>query len=205
MVDSLTPGWRQFGAVWLPLPHLLNVLPVQWDWAYRTGAVSVLLSAGVFAWGLAALAGLIARETGSRLAAIAMPLAILLNPNALYLQATPMTEPLMLGCALVALARVTDWQRHLDSGAAPACGLDACGPGLDALRGLGDCGGPAGTVGPGDAKRGSVAAMAHARDLSGRRRGAVPRPQLGRHRRLVRGGRLLHPRQPGVSPAPARS
>src|SRR6187455_2948655 len=93
VVDSLTPGWRQFGAVWLPLPHLLNVLPVQWDWAYRTGAVAVLLSTGAFAWGLTALAGLIARETGSRVAAIAMPLAILLNPNVLYLQATPMTEP----------------------------------------------------------------------------------------------------------------
>ena len=35
--DSLTPGWQQVGAVWLPLPHLLNALPVQIDWFYRTG------------------------------------------------------------------------------------------------------------------------------------------------------------------------
>ena len=24
VIDSLTPGWRQIGAVWLPLPHLIN-------------------------------------------------------------------------------------------------------------------------------------------------------------------------------------
>jgi hypothetical protein len=37
--DSLTPGWQQIGAVWLPLPHLLNMLPVQVDAMYRTGYV----------------------------------------------------------------------------------------------------------------------------------------------------------------------
>ena len=37
VVDSLTPGWRQLGGVWLPLPHLINLIPVQWDSSYRTG------------------------------------------------------------------------------------------------------------------------------------------------------------------------
>ena len=31
VIDSLTPGWLQIGAVWLPLPHVLNLLPVQVD------------------------------------------------------------------------------------------------------------------------------------------------------------------------------
>ena len=31
ILDSLTPGWQQIGAVWLPLPHVLNMLPVQVD------------------------------------------------------------------------------------------------------------------------------------------------------------------------------
>src|SRR5688572_11085633 len=26
ILDSLTPGWEQIGAVWLPLPHLINML-----------------------------------------------------------------------------------------------------------------------------------------------------------------------------------
>jgi hypothetical protein len=44
VIDSLTPGWAQIGAVWLPLPHLLNLLPVQLDACYRTGASAVALS-----------------------------------------------------------------------------------------------------------------------------------------------------------------
>ena len=41
IIDSITPGWQQIGAVWLPLPHLLNALPVQIDFFYRTGASAV--------------------------------------------------------------------------------------------------------------------------------------------------------------------
>jgi len=112
VVDSLTPGWRQFGGVWLPLPHLLNVVPAQWDWAYRTGAVAVAISVVVLAWGLTALAGFLYRETRSAAVAVAAPLAVLLNPNVLYLQSTPMTEPLLIGGALLALAAVGDWLRE---------------------------------------------------------------------------------------------
>ena len=42
--DSITPGWQQIGAVWLPLPHLLNAIPVQIDAFYRTGASAVAIS-----------------------------------------------------------------------------------------------------------------------------------------------------------------
>src|SRR4051794_27394977 len=51
--DSLTPGWQQVGAVWLPLPHLLNALPVQIDALYRTGTSAIaisILSMAVAAW-----------------------------------------------------------------------------------------------------------------------------------------------------------
>ena len=41
IIDSITPGWQQVGAVWLPLPHLLNAIPVQIDLFYRTGASGV--------------------------------------------------------------------------------------------------------------------------------------------------------------------
>ena len=43
IADSLTPGWRQFGTVWLPLPHALNA-PFAWmDWNYRTGFSGVVI------------------------------------------------------------------------------------------------------------------------------------------------------------------
>src|SRR5262245_40531529 len=63
--DSLTPGWRQFGSVWLPLPHLLDIVATIPDWSYRTGALSVLISMFALTSGLAAAAWRIAVLTGS--------------------------------------------------------------------------------------------------------------------------------------------
>ena len=112
VIDSLTPGWRQFGAVWLPLPQVLNVLPVQLDWAFRTGAAAVAISVAALAWGLGALASYLHRTTGSIAAALAGPGLVLLNPNVLYLQSTPMSEPLLFGLSLVALDAV---DRHVQT------------------------------------------------------------------------------------------
>src|SRR6476659_4528935 len=44
IADSLTPGWQQVGAVWLPLPRLLNAVPVQIDLFYRSGGSGVAIS-----------------------------------------------------------------------------------------------------------------------------------------------------------------
>ena len=115
VIDSLTPGWQQIGAVWLPLPHLLNLLPVQVDAWYRTGASAVALSVvstAVTAW---ALASLILRCTRSTSGAIAAAALLVFNPNALYLQSTPMTEPLLFATSSAALALMAAW---IDEGAA---------------------------------------------------------------------------------------
>ncbi|HUF24924.1 MAG TPA: hypothetical protein VMN81_12405 [Vicinamibacterales bacterium] len=111
VIDSLTPGWHQIGAVWLPLPHVLNLLPVQWDWAYRTGASATLMS--VVCMGVSAFAGarLLERATGSRLAGAACAALLVTNVNVLYLHATPMTEPLLLALAFLAVERLDAWLR----------------------------------------------------------------------------------------------
>ena len=109
VIDSLTPGWRQFGAVWLPLPHLLNVIPTQWDWAYRSGAVAVAISVAALSLGLAAVAKRLFVRTESLVAALTPAALILANPNVLYLQSTPMTEPLLFGLSLTCLAVLDDW------------------------------------------------------------------------------------------------
>ena len=109
VVDSLTPGWVQLGGVWLPLPHLLNLLPVQVDALYRTGASAVaisILSFGLLAY---ACARLILAATGSRAAVAAGVSVLILNPDVLYLQATPMTEPLLLALTTLALAALARW------------------------------------------------------------------------------------------------
>src|SRR5436853_7247877 len=63
--DNLTPGWQQIGAVWLPLPHLLDVLPAQIDVFYRTGVFASLVSIACLAVTTYAAARLIVRVTGS--------------------------------------------------------------------------------------------------------------------------------------------
>jgi len=104
IIDSITPGWQQIGAVWLPLPHLLNALPVQVDFFYRTGASAVAMSVLSYAIAAAAIAWIVATLTESAAAALAAAAVFALNPNVLYLQATPMTEPLLLATTTTAAA-----------------------------------------------------------------------------------------------------
>ena len=125
IVDSLTPGWQQIGAVWLPLPHLVTMPLVQWDWAYRTGYGSTAVSVLSLSIGLAALAHALFRSTRSLPAALAAPAIILLNPNVLYLQSTPMTEPLLLGLSLLCVWLVGRWSDGAGSALASGLGLAA--------------------------------------------------------------------------------
>ncbi len=112
--DSLVPGWQQIGAVWLPLPHLLNLLPVQIDSFYRTGASAIALSVLSMAAAAWALARLLLRTTGSAAGALTGAALLLANPNLLYLQSTPMTEPLLFATTMVAVMLAAEW---VDAGA----------------------------------------------------------------------------------------
>jgi hypothetical protein len=109
VIDSLTPGWQQIGAVWLPLPHLLQMLPTQIDVLYRTGIFASLVSIGSFGVTAFAAARLVILATGSPLGAGMSTLLLAANPNLLYLQATPMTEPLLLACTFVAVLWLYEW------------------------------------------------------------------------------------------------
>jgi hypothetical protein len=109
ILDSLTPEYSQIGAVWLPLPHLLNLLPVQIDFFYRTGASGVAIS--VLSFGLAcyAIARIVLQVTGSRIGAAVAVVLFAFDPDILYLQSTPMTEPLLFGLTLLSVSLVADW------------------------------------------------------------------------------------------------
>ena len=109
IVDSITPGWQQIGAVWLPLPHVLNAIPVQVDVLYRSGASAVAISVVAYAIAVGAIAWIVLALTGSALAAAAGAAVFALNPNVLYLQATPMTEPLLLALTTLGVAMLMDW------------------------------------------------------------------------------------------------
>jgi hypothetical protein len=122
--DSLMPGWQQVGAVWLPLPHLLNALPVQIDWLYRTGASAIAMSIASMALAAWAIATLIHRATGSFAGGAVAAVLLMINPNVLYLQSTPMTEPLLFGTTFLAIALIAEWTNRLPASSSqlPAAG-----------------------------------------------------------------------------------
>lgn len=122
--DSLTPGWQQIGAVWLPLPHLLNMLPVQVDAFYRTGASGVAISILSFAVAAGATAWIVLTLTGSAAAAVAGAAVFGFNPNVLYLQSTPMTEPLLLALTTLSVALLIAWCANPPGLADPPGGVD---------------------------------------------------------------------------------
>src|SRR5215470_339697 len=107
--DSVTPGWQQIGAVWLPLPHLLNAVPVQIDAFYRTGFFAIAISVLGLSLGAGAIGWIVARLTDSHWAAAVAAGVFVLNPNVLYLQSTPMTEPLLMALTLLAVAILMAW------------------------------------------------------------------------------------------------
>jgi hypothetical protein len=129
VLDSLTPGWLQLGVVWLPLPHLLNALPAQSDRLYSTGAFASALSLVAFVAGTAALGLAAARATGDEWAgAVAVSLPAL-NPGWLYLQTTPLTEPLahgLLGGLALGLVRWREEDRPRHLRLATTCAALAC-------------------------------------------------------------------------------
>lgn len=109
ILDSLTPSWEQIGAVWLPLPHVLNALPVQIDWMYQTGASAIVISIVSFAVTAACLSALVLRVTGSPWGAGLAAALFAANPNVLYLQSTPMTEPLLFALSSLVVLHLTEW------------------------------------------------------------------------------------------------
>jgi hypothetical protein len=123
--DSITPGWQQIGAVWLPLPHLLNAFPVQIDVFYRTGLSAVAISVLSFAAACAAIAWIVLSLTESIPASIAGTLVFALNPNIVYLQATPMTEPLLLALTVIGVGLVLAWAQMDDAADARDVGVRA--------------------------------------------------------------------------------
>jgi hypothetical protein len=96
ILDSRTPGYDQIGTSWLPLPHLLTLGLVGNDRLWRTGLAGAIPSSICFVLAGGFLFAAIRRATESSAAACTAVGLFALNPNLLYLEATPMTEPVFL-------------------------------------------------------------------------------------------------------------
>ena len=106
ILDSRTPGPEQLGTVWLPLPHLLMLPFVQRNTWWRNGVAGVIPVAACFVLAATFLFAAARRLYASAAAGFAAALLFALNPNMLYLQSTPMTEP-VFAAALAGLLWAT--------------------------------------------------------------------------------------------------
>src|ERR1700731_2666584 len=110
VLDSRTPGAEQLGTVWLPLPHMLMLPLVLHDNWWRNGLAGAIPSAAGFIAAGSFLFAAARRLYASTAAGLTAALLFALNPNMLYLQATPMTEA-MFATGLAALLWATVWYR----------------------------------------------------------------------------------------------
>ena len=92
VVHSLTPGFAQLGGIWLPLPHIFMIPFVFFDPLWRTGLAGSIVSGTAFIVSSIFLYKLTFLITKNKYASFFAFLVFALNPNILYLQATPMTE-----------------------------------------------------------------------------------------------------------------
>jgi len=96
VVDSQQPGLAQIGSVWLPLTHILK-LPLIWsEWMWHSGLAGSLVSMISYILTVIGVGAITWRLTRNQLATFVAGVVIALNVNFLYLQSTPLTEPLYL-------------------------------------------------------------------------------------------------------------
>ena len=99
ILDSLNPGIRQIGSVWLPFPHLLMMpFAARMAW-WQNGIAGAIPSMACYVLSVAGLWRL-SRYWLRPAGAVVATLFFALNPGLLYMQTTAMNEPLFL-CQMV--------------------------------------------------------------------------------------------------------
>ncbi len=99
LLDSTTPGWDQLGRTWLPLPHLLLAPFAASMRLWQTGLAGSISGGICFVAACGFFYAAMRRIFGEAPAAVGVAVLVL-NPNMLYLQSIPMTEPVFLAALL---------------------------------------------------------------------------------------------------------
>ena len=111
VTDGLRPGLVQLGSVWLPLPHLLLVPFVALNPLWHSGAAGAIVGGCCFVYSAVRIYTLVDELTGSTLGAWCAFIVYVVNLNVLYLQSTPLTEPVLLACLIGAIYHLAVWMR----------------------------------------------------------------------------------------------
>lgn len=111
VVVGQQPGFGQLGGIWLPLPHLLIATLAWSDTLYLSGLAGSLFSMAAYVGTVVGLYAVVRIATGDRLGGWVAAAVYGLSANALYLQTTPMGEPLMYLGMVAAVLAVLLWDR----------------------------------------------------------------------------------------------
>jgi hypothetical protein len=125
VLDSRTPGYDQLGTTWLPLPHLLIVPFARHNGLWRTGLAGSIPSAACFVIAAIFLFAATRRIFENLSCAILATGLFVLNPNALFLQSTAMTEPVFFACLFGLLYFCVLFQQSQSLGAIAGAGVMA--------------------------------------------------------------------------------
>lgn len=101
VVDNIQPGFAQLGSVWLPMNHILSLVFIWNDALWHSGLAGSLISMIAFVISGIALYQLVVYLGGSKWSGIGAVITFCLTANMLYLQSTPLTEPLYIGLFLL--------------------------------------------------------------------------------------------------------
>jgi len=114
IIDSVEPGFRQMGSVWLPLPHML-LLPfvARMGW-WQSGLAGTFPSMGAYVFGAAGIYRLARNWLTPQVSLIAVAF-FALNPGLLYMQTTAMNEPLFLAEMIWTALLLVEYKRALDA------------------------------------------------------------------------------------------
>ena len=96
VVHSITPGVAQIGGIWLPLPHMMLVPFVYFDFLWRTGLAGSIVSGVSFIVSSVFLYRITYFLTKDKVISFVSFIIFASNPNILYLQSTPMTELVLI-------------------------------------------------------------------------------------------------------------
>lgn len=128
LFDASNPGLEQLGIPWLPLPHLLIAPFAAIRALWMNGLAGSIAPAACFIGACLFLFAAVREVFSSIWPAWTAMLIMLLNPNTLYLQSIPMTEPVFAAALCGLLFFTVRYRRTLRL-------PDAAGAGLCALCG----------------------------------------------------------------------
>ncbi|HSF23796.1 MAG TPA: hypothetical protein VLE20_06180, partial [Blastocatellia bacterium] len=119
--DSLWQRYLQIGSPWLPLQTVLMLPYVTNEWMWRSGVAGSVISMMSFVIAAVSLYSLAVNfygidETRSQALAALSVATFALNPSALFMQATPMSEMVFIAALLAATCLLQRWVLNQSSG-----------------------------------------------------------------------------------------